>query len=304
MSQPAGPPDEPDQPAPAAPVCYRHPDRETHIRCQRCERPICPDCMRQAPVGFQCPECVRQGARETRSARTAYGGIRSADPTLTSRVLVVANAAVWVLIVATGAAASVWVDRLALNPLVACTEAAFGRCVATHDGVALGSWWQLLTSAFTHVQVLHIGFNMLALWVLGPQLEGVLGRSRFLAVYLLSALAASACVMWLADPYSQTLGASGAVFGLMGALLVVVLKVRADPRALVGWIAVNFLLTLVGSGFISWQGHLGGFLGGAALAAVFAFAPRTHRSAWQWAGSLAFLALVLALIVVRVAELR
>ncbi len=302
MSHPAGPPDQPTQASP--PVCYRHPDRETHIRCQRCERPICPDCMTQAPVGFQCPECIRQGARETRSGRTAYGGLRSSDPTLTSRALVLANVAVWVVIVATGAAASVWVDRLALNPLVACTDVELGRCVATHDGVALGSWWQLVTSAFTHVQVLHIGFNMLALWVLGPQLEGVLGRSRFLAVYLLSALAASTCVMWLAGEYSQTLGASGAVFGLMGALLVVVVKVGADPRGLVGWIAVNFLLTVLGSGFISWQGHLGGFLGGLVLAALFAFAPRTHRAVWQWAGALAFTALLVALIWVRIAELR
>ncbi len=306
MSQPAGPPDEPDQPAPAAPVCYRHPDRETHIRCQRCERPICPDCMRQAPVGFQCPECVRQGARETRSARTAYGGIRSADPTLTSRVLVVANAAVWVLIVATGAAASVWVDRLALNPLVACTEAAFGRCVATHDGVALGSWWQPLTSAFTHVQVLHIGFNMLALWVLGPQLELAIGRLRFLALYFISGLAGSAMVLWFGPEYTLggTLGASGAIFGLLGALGVLALKVGGDVRSILIWIGINFVFTFTVAN-ISWQGHLGGFIAGAAIGAVLVFAPRgRRRTAVQLGGTAAIAVAVLAAIVLRIVTLQ
>ena len=110
---------------------------------------------------------------------------------------------------------------------------------------------------------------MVALWVLGPQLEAVLGRTRFLAVYLLSALSGSACVYWLSGISTPTIGASGAIFGLMGALLVVAIKVRANAQQLMVWIGINFLITVIGRSFISWQGHLGGFLGGMLVAAAF-----------------------------------
>src|SRR4029078_12203030 len=94
-------------------TCYRHPDREAYIRCQRCGRSICPDCMRPASVGFQCPECVHEGTRATRSGRTAYGGLRSHNPARTSQVLIALNVAVWLLITVTGGTRSPWVDRLA-----------------------------------------------------------------------------------------------------------------------------------------------------------------------------------------------
>ena len=115
---------------------------------------------------------------------------------------------------------------------------------------------------FAHVEPLHIGFNMLALWILGPQLELVLGRVRFLALYLLSGLVGSAAVYWLSPEYTPTLGASGAIFGLMGALLVVARKVRADISQLMVWIGINAALTVLRPSGISWQGHLGGFVGG------------------------------------------
>ena len=127
-----------------------------------------------------------------------------------------------------------------------------------------GAYWQLVTNAFTHVEVWHIGFNMLALWVLGPQLELAIGRTRFLALYFLSALAGSTLVYWLGGTTTATLGASAAVFGLMGALLVLALKVGGNVQQILMWIGINFLITVVWRGTISWQGHLGGFLGGAA----------------------------------------
>ena len=147
-------------------------------------------------------------------------------------------------------------------------------------GVADGAYWQLLTSAFTHIEVWHIGFNMLALWVLGPQLEMAVGRVRFLALYLLSALAGSTLVYWLADPAGSTIGASGAVFGLMGALLVLAVKVRGDVRGILTWVGINAVITFLFPN-ISWQGHLGGFLGGALIAAMLVYAPRKRRTAWQ-----------------------
>ena len=181
--------------------------------------------MRDAAVGFHCPTCVAEGAKSTRSGRTAYGGLRPGNAGITSMVLIGINAAVWLLVLATGGAASQLLNRLMLLPT--------GRCVAgsrpelyfpsVHNeavctaspardwiaGVSDGAYWQLLTSAFTHVEIWHIGFNMLALWVLGPQLEIAIGRARFVALYLLSGLAGSVLVYWAAAENGATLGASG-----------------------------------------------------------------------------------------------
>lgn len=316
MAQPPYPA-QPFQPAPPAPECYRHPGRQTWIACQRCGRPICPECMIPAPVGFQCPDCVAQGARDTRQHLGAYGGLRSADPTVTSVTLIGLNAAVWGLILLTGGYASVWYHRLALSPTGSCVlaadpsrylpgtgEAACGQLTGLEwmPGVADGAWWQLLTSAFAHVDVLHIGFNMLALWFLGPGLERAIGRVRFLAVYLVSALAGSVLVLWLSDPLTTTLGASGAVFGLMGGFLVVGLKARANIQPLLFWLGINALYSFLGSG-ISWQGHLGGLLGGMAMAAIIAYAPKEQRARTQLAGLIGFTLVLLALVAVRVAQL-
>ena len=266
-----------------APVCYRHTDREAHIRCQRCDRRICPDCMRPAAVGFQCPGCVQEGSRQTRSGRTAYGGRRSGNPALTSQVLIGINVVVWLAIVSTGWRRSPLVDYLALLPRGGLFNTGGGQ-VQQIDGVADGAAWQLVTSMFTHVELAHIGFNMLALWVLGPQLELALGRTRFLVLYFVSGLAGSAMVMWFAQPYQATLGASGAIFGLMGGLLVVALKVGGDVRGLLTWIGINFVFTFLFIGRISWQGHVGGLVGGMLVAAVLVYAPRQRRTLWQVAG--------------------
>ena len=279
-----------------APVCYRHTDREAHIRCQRCERTICPDCMRPASVGFQCPSCVKEGSRTTRSARTAYGGTRSGNPALTSQVLIAINAVVWILILVTGGGRSRLVGLLALRP----SSLVGGQAVPGYHSVASGDYWQLLTSMFTHIQLTHIGFNMLALYVLGPGLEAAVGRTRFLALYLVSGLAGSASVMWFSTPYGLTLGASGAIFGLMGALLVVAVKVHGDVRGILTWIAINFVITFVFSSYISWQGHLGGFVAGVLLGGVLAYAPRARRTAWQTAGVAGVAVLVAVATVTRI----
>jgi membrane associated rhomboid family serine protease len=144
---------------------------------------------------------------------------------------------------------------------------------------------------------------MMALFFLGPQLEMVLGRARFLAVYLLSGLASSTTVLWLSNEHTQTLGASGAIFGLMGALLVVGLKLRANVSQLLFWIGINVVFTVSASSFISWQGHFGGLVGGAVLAALVVYAPRERRAAFQWTGMAAFAAVCLVLVAVRVAAL-
>ena len=282
------------------PTCFRHSDRETWIRCQRCDRPICPDCMRSAAVGFQCPDCVKEGSRTTRQARTPYGGTRVADPRITTYALIALNVAVFVGILATGGSGSALLDTFALLPDSA-TTVRDGQVVLV-EGVSDGSWWQVLTSVFTHVSVLHIGFNMMALYFLGPMLEAVLGRARFLAVYFVSGLVGSAAVMWFSEPFGQTIGASGAIFGLMGALAVLALKVGGQAQSVLGWIGINLVLTFTLSG-ISWQGHLGGLFGGIIMGAAMVYAPRRHRSLVQWTVTGVMLALAVLAIVVRAVQL-
>ncbi len=299
MSDPGGAGSREQRQAP--PVCYRHPDRETYIRCQRCDRPICPDCMQPASVGFQCPECVREGSRSTRQHRTPYGGRRVADPRLTSFVLIALNAAVFLAIQATGRGRSRLVDYLALLPDSAIGRGPDGLPVVI-QGVADGAYWQLLTSGFTHVQLLHIGFNMLALYFLGPTLESVLGRARFLAVYLASLLGGSAAVMLFTAPNVPTLGASGAIFGLMGALAVLSLKVQGQAQQILMWIGINLVITFTIPG-ISWQGHLGGLVVGATLGAAMVYAPRQRRALVQWASVGGVVLVSLVAIVTRVAAL-
>lgn len=296
------------------PTCYRHPGRESYIRCQRCERTICPDCMRDAAVGFHCPSCVSEGARQTRQAVAPYGGTRSGNPALTSMVLIGANVLVFLAVVASGAGGSSLVDRLALVTRGRC-EAGQGfifrgvtdavdcqtRAGLWVPGVADGAVWQVLTSAFTHIEIWHIGFNMLALWFLGPQLELALGRMRFLALYLLAAVAGSAMVLWFESSQTQTLGASGAVFGLMGGLLVLAVKVGGNVSQIGGWLLINALLTFTIPN-ISWQGHLGGFLGGCLIAAVIVYSPRQRRGTWQLVGLVSIGLLLLAAIAARAAS--
>lgn len=235
--------------------------------------------MIEASVGFQCPECVATGRKQMRTGQLRFGGEAAADPRITSWVLIGLNAAVWLAIMSTGGAGSRLIDTLALLPESTIFRSPGG--LVHVDGVAGGAWWQLATSAFTHVQLLHIGFNMLALSFLGPPLEQVLGRARFLAVYGLSALAGGVAVLWLSDPNGQTVGASGAIFGLLGALIVVGLKVGGDVRQLWFWLTLNVIFTVTAGAYISWQGHFGGLVGGALTAAAIVYAPKANRDRVQ-----------------------
>jgi membrane associated rhomboid family serine protease len=204
--------------------CYRHPDRETGIRCARCDRPICPECMISASVGFQCPECVRDHTVRTRQ-RTVAGGIVARDPFLITKILIALNIAVFALEWWRG-------DRLVsdLGLFAACDPAGTpgGHCY----GVADGEWYRVVTSAFVHERSIpptHILFNMLSLWWIGAPLERVLGRARYVAVYAVSALAGSAAVL-LISPGTLTIGASGAIFGLFGATAVFMRRLNYDMR--------------------------------------------------------------------------
>ena len=258
--------------------------------------------MQPAAVGFQCPSCVHEGAKTTRSGRAAYGGKRSANPALTSQILIGINAAVWLLITVTGGNSSRWVDHLALLPNGGLTRFTNG-VFRLPDGVADGAYWQLLTSMFTHVSLLHIGFNMFALWLFGPQLETLFGRIRYLALYFMSGLAGSAFVYGFSDQTSPTLGASGAIFGLFGAYLVVALKMRRNVSQMLLLLGLNVVITFT-AGNISWQGHVGGFLGGVAIGALLVYAPRKRRLLWQTVGLSLVGVLVVAAVVARTLSLN
>jgi membrane associated rhomboid family serine protease len=291
------------EPVATAPVCYRHPDRETWIRCQRCDRPICPDCMRSASVGFQCPSCVKEGARTTRSAKLPYGGIRVANPTLISSLLIGINIAVWLAITADGGNNSVIASKLAIVPSWTVDVLEAGGSPQIVDGVAHGAWWQLVTSTFTHIEVFHIVLNMIALYMFGPALEQILGRLRFLTLYLVSGIAGSAGVMLFSDSHGMTVGASGAIFGLLGAMAVVAFKTGGDFQGLLTLLGINLVITFTVP-MISWQGHLGGLIGGTLVGLGMVYAPRRSRSLVQFGVAGLVLVAALALIGIKANDLH
>jgi membrane associated rhomboid family serine protease len=279
-------PPEPQPGSSAVPHCYRHPDRETYIKCQRCGKPICPQCMNQAAVGFQCPDCVAEARSAAPRPRTAYGGVARRGDNAVTLTLIGLNLAMFVAIQVTGGTGSQLLLETVLFP----------------GQVALGEWWRLVTSTFVHVDLFHIFFNMFALWIFGPGLEQLLGRTRFIALYLLSGLAGSVAVHLLSSPGTPTLGASGAVFGLLGAALVVTVRRGYDASWLLGLLGINLLFTFLAPN-ISWQGHLGGLVGGLLMGAALAWAPPRHRVLVHTLAFAAVFALCLVLIYVRSAQL-
>jgi membrane associated rhomboid family serine protease len=242
-------------------TCYRHPDRETGVSCQRCERPICPNCMVPAPVGFQCVECVRR----LRPPVPVERRLQEAAGWLTvTNLLIAVNVGVWLF----GAALGGGLGLFSGSPL-----APLGGLAAAP--VATGEWWRIFTAGFLHSGLLHVGFNMAVLYMLGPQLERVLGRLRFSLLYGASLVAGSLGAL-LASPDALTVGASGAIFGLMAATIVGQRAAGIDPRAsgMVTWLVVNLLFTFLVPG-ISIGGHLGGLAGGF-VAGLVVFHRRLH----------------------------
>ena len=266
----------------ATPTCYRHPDRATYIRCTRCNRPICPECMRDAAVGHQCEECVRDGAKAVRQPRPQH----RTTPVVTYGLIAI-NVVMFVLETVSSGVQS--------------------ELVLRSPAVADGDLYRLLTSAFMHYGLTHLLFNMYALFIVGPPLEVWLGRLRFGALYALSALGGSVLVYLLSPLNAATAGASGAVFGLFAASFVVGKRLNLDVRWVVGLIVINlaftFVIPLMGGQNISWQGHIGGLVTGALVAAAYAYAPRAGRTVIQVSVTAAVLVVFALLIWWRTSEL-
>ncbi len=233
-------------------TCYRHPNRETRVSCSNCGRPICPDCMTPTPVGMRCPECARERTKVTRGA---VGPGRYDAPA--TYVLIALNVAAYLAEIAGGSGG--------LSPGNSSVILDFGLF---GPSVAEGEWYRLLTSGFLHASIIHIGFNMFALYFLGRILEPGIGTPRFLALYFASLFAGSFGAILL-DPNALTIGASGAVFGIFGATFVIARSRGVD--ALASSIGIILLLNLAitfGRPEISIGGHLGGLAAGLLCALV------------------------------------
>ncbi|MEU7291906.1 rhomboid family intramembrane serine protease [Streptomyces exfoliatus] len=259
------------------PRCYRHPEAETGIRCTRCDKPICTRCMISASVGFQCPDCVRNGsgtghAADANQPRTLAGGKVAGDQHLVTKILIGINLAVYLAVLVLG---DRFVDELVLIGY------AFSPTLGEVVGVADGEWYRLLTAAFLHQEVWHILFNVLGLWVIGGIVEPELGRIRYAALCLLSGLSGSALAYLVAAPNQPSLGASGVVYGLIGAWVVLARRRRHDMRPVVLFVALSLLMTFTRPG-ISWEAHVGGLVAGALVTYVLVHAPRARRDLVQY----------------------
>ena len=273
------------------PTCYRHPERETYRSCTRCGKPACPDCLRDAPVGAHCVDCIKEGGRTVRQPTAVFGG-RQVSGALVTWILVGVNVAFYI---------AEWVYPKIVDYLE-MVGSAYDPTLQQHVGVSAGEYYRLLTSAFLHEPGFsgfgpaHIIFNMWALIIVGPPLERLLGRARYLAVYLLSALGGSVFFYFTAPVNEPALGASGAIFGLFGAWFVVSRRLKVDVRAIVFLIVLNLALPFVVGG-IAWQAHVGGLLTGALVTAAYVYAPRERRTLVQ-VGATVLVAAVLVVAVI------
>jgi membrane associated rhomboid family serine protease len=294
-----------EAPEEQAPVCYRHPERETYVRCVRCDRPICPDCMRSAAVGFQCVSCVKEASATLRPTKAVYGGRARTNPEITYALLAL-NGVFFLLTEGwrlgfNGGAYSALFQRLALRPCV--TAFIDGTCAPGMGGVADGQYDRLLSAMFLHFGVIHLALNMYCLFLVGPALERALGRLRFAALYLLSGLAGSALSYALGPHTEIAAGASGAVFGLFAGFYVLERRRGSDVSQIGVTIGLNLVLSFAIAG-IDWRGHVGGLVGGALVTAALVYAPAgRQRAVVQALGGLAVALVVVAAVAVRTAQL-
>lgn len=245
------------------PVCSRHPERVSFVRCQRCDQPVCPQCQRQAAVGVHCVDCVRADQRQTRAQRTVLGGrvTASKNPVITQTLIGISVALFLLGYVAP-------VER----------ELVFAPFLGTEEP------WRILTTGFLHAGILHLAMNMYALWIVGPFLERMLGRWRYLGLYFLSLAGGTLAVVLVAGGpstqawFTPVVGASGAVFGLFGAIALVLNHTGRNAQQILVVIGINVVISFTLPG-ISWQAHLGGLLVGALLGLIFTKLPRERQHA-------------------------
>ena len=281
--------------------CYRHPDRQSFVLCQRCLRTICADCQTQAPVGVICPECMKQQGRDAaaspravratspRTARTWWPRRRAVAVydrrPLATYAIIAVTVVVYLTQLIPGSPVTQWLGFL-------------GAYVLPSTGAPFEPW-RMLTVLLVHESILHVGFNMLALWMIGMSLEPLLGRPRFVVLYLLSGFGASAAIAAFDSPLQAVVGASGAIFGLFGALLVIGRHIGAPIGGIAVVIGINLVITFLPGTSIAWQAHVGGLVTGAVAGLVFARTRARGRRTLQVWLLVALLAALCAVVVVR-----
>lgn len=280
MSQPPNPA---IQPQAALPGCWWHPNRPTGLSCARCGRPACPDCLREAPVGFQCTDCVHTGTQQQRRQHRGYQdaglgartitGARPSGSFFATQAILAVNVVVFLVTVLQAKSLNENQQSGVFQLGVLWGQATFGA----------DEWWRLFTSGFLHYGPIHIAVNMFSLWMMGRALEPVFGKVRYLALYFVSMLGASTAVLLFDNLDGGTAGASGALFGLMGAYAVIVLKLRLNPTGLIITLALNAFITF-GVANISILGHVGGLVTGALVTVAMLYAPQQRQATYQAAG--------------------
>jgi membrane associated rhomboid family serine protease len=296
-------------PSTDTPVCYRHSRRETYVRCSRCDRYICPDCMRSAAVGQHCVECVREGNRGVRRPRTVTPA-RIASGAVVTYSLIAINVIGYIVEIAWPGVVSqlgMLGEGLIHGGTVYGVNMPFSIPGFQQAGVAHGQSYRLITGAFLHeppgqgIGILHILFNMWWLFTLGPILEDRLGKLRYIMLYLLSALGSSVLVYVLA-PQQLTIGASGAIFGLVGAYFVIGRRFSIDRAYSTRLMVQSVIWLVVSSAIDSWQGHLGGLITGIAIGMAYGYIPR-QRTRVQAAAVSAVTVLLIVTTVLRTHQL-
>lgn len=260
--------------------CYRHPDRQSFVLCQRCMRTICPECQTQGAVGVICPECMKEQRQNRtpaqkraqrqwgrRSAGSLTMATRGGKPVVTYALLAITS----------------FIGLVQLIPGLGdeISSALLFHAAYLYPNLSGMPFepWRLLTAIFVHGGFIHLALNMLALWMLGQNLEPMLGRLRYLALYLISGLGGSVMVALL-DPNVATVGASGSIFGLLAALLIIGRHIGANVTGILIVLGVNFAFGFFIGG-IAWQAHLGGAIVGALVAFIFTRTRRREQRAWQ-----------------------
>jgi membrane associated rhomboid family serine protease len=300
VNQPPNPPAYPPQAA--LPGCWWHPNRPTGLSCARCGRPACPDCLREAPVGFQCTDCVHAGSQQTKQQHRQYqnsgmgtrtiAGARPTDSVVITMTLLAVNVLIYLI-------TALQTKSLFDNGNAPLEQFGWMQPATTLAG---GEWWRIFTSGFVHFGIIHIAANMFSLWMIGRALEQVFGKARYTALYFVSMFGASVAVLLFDNPLQVSGGASGALFGLLGCYAVIVVKLKLNPAGLLVTLAINAYITFSIPG-ISILAHVGGLITGALVAVALLYAPERNRVRWQAIGVAIIVVALLGLVVYRGVEL-
>ena len=286
----------PAPPAPTIEVCYRHPNVPTRVHCTRCERPICPDCMIPAPVGFQCPECVEEARRDFRRGpgRPLRGGVSATN------ALLIAIAIPFVIEVIVGG------PQALFNP---SAKTLYDLGAMFPLSVANGQFWRLFTAMFLHAGILHIALNAYFFYLFGRTVEGTLGRAWTVVIFMVSGFLASVASYAFGPVTTLAVGASGAIAGVFGAFIAYAYKRRhmamwaANLRMALTVIVLNAVIAL-GYRAIDWRAHVGGLIAGFVIGYLVDQPAASQRRSVAIAGTLVMVGIGVALVLWRTAEIR